>query len=169
MRKAQEELAEDARPEGLMEKEGLLVKGTRIFVPDTARAEVLKEYHDSPLAGHPGSTKTVDLVRRRYWWPNIFADTRAYVRGCDKCQRSKPVRERRAKVLHPNEVPEAPWQIVTVDLIGELPESNGYNAICVVVDRFSKQMHAIPTTTKLSAEGMAKIYRDHVFRLHGLP
>ena len=62
-----------------------------------------------------------------------------------------------------------PWQIVTVDLIGELPESNGYNAICVIVDRFSKQMHAIPTTTKLSAEGMAKIYRDHVFRLHGLP
>ena len=75
MHKAQEELAEDARPEGLTEKEGLLVKGTRIFVPDTARAEVLKEYHDSPLAGHPGSTKTVDLVRRRYWWPNIFADT----------------------------------------------------------------------------------------------
>ncbi|KAL5522057.1 hypothetical protein ACEPAF_1913 [Sanghuangporus sanghuang] len=74
----------------------------------------------------------------------------------------------RAKVLHPNEVPEAPWQIVMVDLIGELPELNGFNAICIVVDHFSKQIHAIPMMTKLIAEGMARIYRDYVFRLHGL-
>ncbi|KAL5537297.1 hypothetical protein ACEPAF_1120 [Sanghuangporus sanghuang] len=75
----------------------------------------------------------------------------------------------RAKVLHPNEVLEAPWQIVTVDLIGELPELNGFNAICMVVDRFSKQIYAIPTMTKLTAEGMARIYSDHIFQLHGLP
>ena len=56
-----------------------------------------------------------------------------------------------------------------MDLIGELPESNGFNAICIVVDRFTKQIHAIPTTTKITAEGMAKLYRDHVFKLHGLP
>ena len=139
------------------------------FVLDEVKAEVLQAYHDSPLAGHPGSTKTVGLVQREYWWPTIFGDVRSYVRGCDRCQRTKALRQTRARVLHPNEVPEGPWQIVTVDLIGELPESNGYNAICVLVDRFSKQMHAVPTTTKLTAEGMAKIYRDHVFRLHGLP
>ncbi|THH07829.1 hypothetical protein EW145_g3112 [Phellinidium pouzarii] len=83
--------------------------------------------------------------------------------------RTKAVWTTRAKILHPNEVPESPWQVVTVDLIGELLASNNFNAICVIVDHFSKQMHAIPMTTKLTAEGMAKIYRDHVFRLHGLP
>ena len=56
-----------------------------------------------------------------------------------------------------------------VDLIGELPASSGFNAICVFVDRFSKQIHMIPTTTKLTAEGMARLYCDHVFCLHGLP
>ena len=56
-----------------------------------------------------------------------------------------------------------------MDLIGELPTSEGFNAICVFTDRFTKQIHAVPTNTSLTAQGMAKLYRDHVFRLHGLP
>ena len=58
---------------------------------------------------------------------------------------------------------------MSVDLIRPLPPSNGFDAICIVVDRFSKQMHAVPTHTTLTAEGMAKIFRDQVFRLPGVP
>ena len=56
-----------------------------------------------------------------------------------------------------------------MDLIGPLPESNGYNCINVIVDRKSKLAHFIPTTTELSSLGQAKIMRDHVFKLHGIP
>ena len=58
--------------------------------------------------------------------------------------------------------------MVSVDLIGELPESNGYNAICVIVNKFSKQIHAIPTMMKVTARGMAQIYQDNIFKVHGL-
>ena len=48
-------------------------------------------------------------------------------------------------LLHLHDVPSEPWQIISVDLIGELPESQGYKGIRVFVDRFTKQIHAIPT------------------------
>ncbi|KAL5525062.1 hypothetical protein ACEPAF_8931 [Sanghuangporus sanghuang] len=143
---AQRQEDEGVRPKDVEKRGDMWRKGRRLYVPASIREDVMKEHHDSTLAGHPGATKTIQLITRRYWWPRMSADVRVYVRGCDRCQRTKALRTTRAKVLHPNEVPEAPWQIVTVDLIGELPESNGFNAICVVVDRFSKQIHAIPTT-----------------------
>ncbi|KAL5498856.1 hypothetical protein ACEPAH_1374 [Sanghuangporus vaninii] len=154
IREAQKEMSEEDKPSGLVMRDGVWSKEVtvkvlttsskkfwNIFIPTSVREVVMKECHDSTLAGHPGANKTVSMA----------------------------LRVTRARVLHLNEVLEAPWQIVTVDLIGELPESNGFNAICIVVDRFSKQIHAIPTMTKLTAEGMARIYRDQVFRLHGLP
>ena len=107
------------------------------------------------MAGHLGRKKTTELMQRKYWWPSIYSDITAYIQGCDTCQCTKALRTAHKKSLVPHDVPEVPWQTVSVDLIGELPESNGYNAICVVVDKFSKQIHAIPTTTRVTAQGMA--------------
>ena len=39
----------------------------------------------------------------------------------------------------------------------------------MVVDRFTKQIHVLPTNTTITSEGMARLYRDHVFKLHGIP
>jgi len=54
-------------------------------------------------------------------------------------------------------------------LITQLPESQGYDSILVVVDRFSKMMHAMPTMSSVTAEGVARLFRDNVWKLHGLP
>jgi len=43
-----------------------------------------------------------------------------------------------AAPLHPHEAPSRPWEIITLDLLGLLPMSNGYNAILVMVDRLTK-------------------------------
>src|SRR5882672_2249324 len=39
----------------------------------------------------------------------------------------------------------------------------------VVVDRLSKRTHVIPTTSNFTAAGVAKLFRDHIWKLHGLP
>ena len=53
-------------------------------------------------------------------------------------------------------------------MIRELPDSKGYNAVLVVVDCLSKQIHAIPTVTSLDSAGVAQLFLEHVWRHHGL-
>src|SRR5258705_7237412 len=53
-------------------------------------------------------------------------------------------------------------------MIRELPDSKGYNAVLVVVDRLSKRIHAVPTVTSLDSAGVAQLFLEHVWRHHGL-
>jgi len=69
----------------------------------------------------------------------------------------------------PNAILEKPWSHISADFITKLPLAQGYDAILVVCDRFSKMAHFIATTEKTSAEGLAKLFRDQVWKLHGLP
>ena len=67
------------------------------------------------------------------------------------------------------ETPMEPWKNISADFIVGLPEAQGFDALLVVVDRAKKMVHAIPTTYETSALGLAKLYCDNVWRLHGLP
>ena len=69
----------------------------------------------------------------------------------------------------PNAIPEKPWSHIPADFITKLPPAQGYDTILVVCDHFSKIAHFIATTEKMSAEGLAKLFRDHIWKLHGLP
>jgi len=69
----------------------------------------------------------------------------------------------------PNAIPEKPWSHISVDFITELPLAQRYNAILVVCNCFSKMAHFIAITEKTSAEGLAKLFWDHIWKLHGLP
>jgi len=89
--------------------------------------------------------------------------------GCDACQCNKNRMEQLAGKLMPNSIPEKPWMHILVDFITKLPLAQGYDSILVVVDRLTKMVHFIPTTEKTSAEGLARLFRDNVWKLHGLP
>jgi len=77
--------------------------------------------------------------------------------------------ERPAGKLKPNKVPEKPWQYISVDFITKLPVSKDHDSILVVCNRFLKMSHFVATTEKMTAEGLAKLFRDNMWKLHGLP
>jgi len=69
----------------------------------------------------------------------------------------------------PNSIPEKPWTHISADFITKLPLAQGYNSILVVVDKLTKMMHFVPTTEKTSAEGLARLFEDNMWKLYGLP
>jgi len=68
-----------------------------------------------------------------------------------------------------NSILEKAWTHINADFIMKLPLAQGYDSILVVVDRFTKITHFIPTTERMSAEGLAQLFRDNIWKLHRLP
>ena len=92
-----------------------------------------------------------------------------YIMGCDMYQWMKNCPQQPFGPLVPNKVPNGPWEIISMDLITQLPKSNGYNAICVIVDRLTKRAHFIPINNRFSSKDMVQLLYDKVYLLHGLP
>ena len=74
------------------------------------------------------------------------------------CLRMKSIRQPPSGELHPLPILDAPWDTASVNFITELPESNGKDAIMVVVDSMTKWSHFVSTVTTLSAAGTAQLY-----------
>jgi len=110
-----------------------------------------------------------ELIVRNYWWPGVTKEVERYVDGYDVCQRYKNQSKAPVGKLVPNAIPEKPWSHILADFITKLPLAQGYNAILVVCNRFSKMAHFIATTEKTLVEELAKLFRDHVWKLHRLP
>ena len=88
---------EDAKD---MELKGIAVvtweKKNRLrVVPQQHRLEVLRQHHDSQVAGHGGRHRTQEVVTRNFIWDKWLEDVARYVAGYVKCQKSKPDRHKR--------------------------------------------------------------------------
>jgi len=149
----------------------LVIKEGKIYVPKDGelRAEIIRLHHDVPVAGHGGRWKMVELVTRNYWWPEVTRDVGRYVEGCDLCQRMKNRMKKVVGKLKLSEVLEKLWTHPMVDFITKLPVVAGKDAILVVCNRLSKMTHFVATTEGTLAEGLARLFRNNIWKLHGLP
>src|SRR5260370_15850602 len=150
--------------------EGVVLYRGRVYVPDDPQLhhDLVHAHHSTAVAGHPGQWKMLELVSQNYWWPGLSRYIAKFVAGRDACNRTKTFPMQKVGKLIPNKVPDRRWQVISVDMIRELPDSKGYNAILMVVDCLSKQIHAIPTVTSLDSAGVAQLFLEHVWHHHGL-
>jgi len=95
-------------------------------------------------------------------------DVARYVEGCNLYQRIKNRTEKVAGKLKLSGVPKKPWTHLIVDFIMKLPVVAKKDAILVVCDRLSKMIHFVAIIEETSAEGLARLFKDNMWKLHGL-
>jgi len=159
------------RDEEWREVEGIMYKEGKVYVPkdNKLRAEIIRLHYDMPVGGHGGQWKTVELVTRNFWWPGVTKEVKRYVEGCDAYQQNKNCTEQPAGKLMPNSILKKPWIHILADFIIKLPLAQKYDSILVVVNRLTKMVHFISTMEKTSAEGLAWLFKDNMWKLHRLP
>jgi Integrase zinc binding domain len=150
-------------------KDSILHHQGKIYVPNSdLRCCISALCHDSKIAGHAERWKTLELVSQNYWWPQMSRYIGRYVSTCDMCLRTKASRQLPVGELNPLPIPDTLWHTISVDFIVKLPESEGKDAIMVVVDSVTKCTHFVDIVTTLSAAGTARLYVQHIWKHHGL-
>jgi hypothetical protein len=153
------------------EENGKLVYQKRLYIPDNhpLKLRIMREAHSNPAARHPGRSKTLELFTRTHFWPNMRQDIERFCRHCHVCTRSRTSRHALFGILRPLPIPDGPWKDLSMDFVTRLPWSDGYNAILVVTCQLTKMRHLIQCRDTTTAEQLAELFLEHLFRLHGLP
>ncbi|KAF8749430.1 Chromo (CHRromatin Organization MOdifier) domain [Rhizoctonia solani] len=123
-------------------QKGLLLYQGRVVVPDEPeiKQQLLSHFHDSPASGHQGRAQTLESKGHAHNY-----------------------------ALNLLSVPAGPWEDISYDFIVKFPKCKGYDCILVVVDHFSKMMHLVPCKETATAEDVAQMFLEHVWKLHGTP
>jgi hypothetical protein len=137
---------------------------------------VLRRHYDDLIAGHFGARRTLKLVTRKYYWPSLLRNVKAYTKACSTCQRIHPLRHCLHSTMEPLPQPRGPWTDISMDFIVGLPKSRRrprgrpYNAILVVVNQYTKMAQYFKCRDTIDAAGLAEIIaRKLALRGAGVP
>ena len=107
----------------LVLEDGLILKGDRVVIPESLRAQVLESTH----TGHQGETKCLLLARQSVFWPGI----RQMVKNCELCNKHQPV-QTKLPAMQPD-LPTRPWEKLGSDIF----QFNGSKYL-IIVDYYSR-------------------------------
>jgi len=143
---------------------------SRLVIPSgSVRNKLLAEHHETGYSAHMGYKRMLSELSRRYWWPGVEMDVRRFCRSCDTCQRAKASTQAVRAPLEPLAVPDEPFTHLTMDFVTGLPESSGYDAIFVVMDRLTKFSIISPCRKDITASQTVQLFLDRVYCYFGMP
>jgi len=158
-------------PKNWTNKDGLHYYNNRVYIPNNEglQTTIAKGSHVSPVAGHFGQEKRVEIVTRDLYWKGLTVWINDYGQSCDECQHNKSPRHARYQLLQPLPIPFEAWTSISRDFITHLPESQGHTQIMVVVDQFTKMAHFRGLNENATAKDVAARFLPEVWKLVGLP
>ena len=147
-------------------KEGREQSEWRLVVPQTLVQSVLHANHNAYEGGHQGVNRTYMRIKRKFYWNKMHSDVEAYIDSCVDCSTGKG--GPRLKGHSPgNLMPKRPFQIVSMDFVTDLPETErGNKMLLLFQDTFSGYVMAHPMATTTAYE-CAEAFEKCVFQRFG--
>ena len=134
------------------------------------REEILREFHCSRFAVHPGGTKMDHDLRCQYYWSGMKRHNGDFVQQCLTCQQVKVEHQKPAGILQPLEVAEWKWEHVTMDFVTHFPWTRqGHDVVWVIVDWLIESAHFLAVRMTFTLEEFCLLYICEIVRLHGVP
>ena len=133
------------------------------------RSKVLREFHSTPKAGHPGLLQMYKSLNRKFYWQGMQADIKKYVSKCTTCQCYEYETTKPGGMLQTLPILDQIWEDISMAFIEGLLLSFGKNSILVAVDRLSKYGHFCALGHPYSAKTIADVFICKVAKLHGMP
>lgn len=141
----------------------------KLWVPDELQAQVIANSHDPVTASHGGIDKTIELIRRHFYWPGLARDVRAYVSNCSICKETKAPNQSLRPPMGKPYPTDRPFQRLYIDLLGPYPRSkSGNTTILIVLDQLSKFFWLKPLK-RATAAHIGKYLEAEIFNLVGAP
>ena len=124
--------------------------------------------------GYFGIEKTRELLARKYYWPTLKHNVKAYVKGYNVCLASKTIKHKPYGDLQSLPVPTHCWKDLLMDFVTGLPLStnwkeDSYDSILVIVNWPTKMVYYKPVKITINALGLAEVIIDMVVWYHDLP
>lgn len=128
-----------------------------LVIPKILINVILKSYHDSPVGGHTGVSRTIHKIKNKYYWPSLNKDTTNFVKSCPDCQINKRMGGKPVGFLQPIPINSSkPLSKLTFDYLGPLVISNKNKYILVAVCNTTKYVFTLATQSA-TAENTVKL------------
>jgi hypothetical protein len=143
----------------------------KLWISDSneLKLDVIREMHDQSIVDHSNIRRTYEFVKRLYYWSEMKNFIDKYVRNCHTCRRSKASKDKYAELLNSLSISNKSWTDITMNFVIELSVNHEFNAILMIINRFTKMHHYISCTIideDITIEETARLLIDHVWKLH---
>ncbi len=98
-----------------------------IYIPQSLAKAAIKSIHKALLSGHPGVTRTTELVKNRFFWRRLAQDVSEYVVSCPICSLTKHSQSHENPTFSISDKSPPPSHMVYMDVVGPLPKSGRKN------------------------------------------
>ena len=147
----------------------ILTKSGRPVIPRSMYNYIINEYHiEGDIRSHLGMEKTYEIIKSRYYWPNMFHHIQNHVSVCEICQKCKTNPVQPKAPLVPLITPDRPMEFISIDIAYLEDDPDGYKYVLLIGCVFSKFILAVPLKYQTAAIIVEAICKKWIY-VHGSP